>query len=278
MSRMEKEKETETESEVVALARQAAAAARSERAAATRPVPVRRYRGVQKRRNRYCATVWNGTTRKQLWLGSYATPEEAAYAYDAAARRVQGPWAKPNFPDPSSPPPPPPPCQAISTAAAPTLTSLTLALRALQARNNIINHLLLPMPGLQPQPQRQPLLHPCWAPPPPAPPRFVRLPLLPGPAAAGAAAAPNAAGLYRTTFPSIPAGGYVPASLEELRLNWPSSSEESSTAAAAVPKRRRMAVPSAVALEDGAVVGDNFSGDGGGASSSSVASTSGRWW
>jgi len=32
-------------------------------------------------------------------LGSYDTPEEAARAYDTEARRVHGPFARPNFPD-----------------------------------------------------------------------------------------------------------------------------------------------------------------------------------
>ena len=91
---------------IVEFARRAAALARFEwaaRVAARRRRPVRKYRGVHHRENRYCSVIWNIYTRRLLWLGSYKTPEEAAYAWDAAARLTRGRhWAKTNFPEPAA--------------------------------------------------------------------------------------------------------------------------------------------------------------------------------
>lgn len=96
---------------VLELARQAAAAARAERGARGRGaarVAVRRYRGVVKRDGWYVAETMDDEGLRPLYLGSYATPEEAAYAYDAAARILRGDKAMPNFPEPPAPPAAPP--------------------------------------------------------------------------------------------------------------------------------------------------------------------------
>lgn len=86
---------------IVELARQAAASARTDPAARLAALqPVRSYRGVQQRNSRYTAAIWNTHAARTLWLGSYETPEEAAYAYDAAARIMRGHRARPNFPEP----------------------------------------------------------------------------------------------------------------------------------------------------------------------------------
>ncbi|OQU76747.1 hypothetical protein SORBI_3010G200200, partial [Sorghum bicolor] len=90
---------------VIELAWQAAAAAswaeRGTRGVASRRLPVRpRYRGVMRRGDMYVAEIMDAAGLRPVWLGSYATPEEAAYAYDAAARIVHGDKAKPNFPEP----------------------------------------------------------------------------------------------------------------------------------------------------------------------------------
>ncbi|XP_048433044.1 uncharacterized protein LOC125473793 [Pyrus x bretschneideri] len=76
---------------------------------------LRRFVGVRQRPSgRWVAEIKDSSQRVRLWLGTYDTPEEAARAYDEAARALRGENARTNFA---------PPCPATKPNSSPLVSS-----------------------------------------------------------------------------------------------------------------------------------------------------------
>ncbi|KAM7508694.1 hypothetical protein LguiA_019147 [Lonicera macranthoides] len=72
--------------------------ATANKAAQPTKTTVRRFVGVRQRPSgRWVAEIKDSSQRVRLWLGTYDTPEEAARAYDEAARALRGENARTNF-------------------------------------------------------------------------------------------------------------------------------------------------------------------------------------
>nr|BAH96565.1 ethylene response factor [Oryza sativa Indica Group]BAH96567.1 ethylene response factor [Oryza sativa Indica Group]BDE46687.1 transcriptional factor [Oryza sativa Indica Group]BDE46700.1 transcriptional factor [Oryza sativa Indica Group x Oryza sativa Japonica Group] len=87
------------------------------RPAASKKQHRHRFHGIHRRKSgRWSAEIRDNMIKgSRSWVGTFDTAEEAAWAYDAVARRLYGPNARTNFP---LPPPPPPPVAPLLPAPA----------------------------------------------------------------------------------------------------------------------------------------------------------------